>query len=170
MPNRAITEVLESTIIESFGTFAEGRGGSLSLRMGNALKCPDCGGGMSRTHRRRLEKAVYSDAYVCSRCKTRVGWYYPSLLFFLVQFRFMFSWYSRCVRCGRQESVSRLEKRDHIDSVSKNPLALFQRLLWAPVHRCSPCRLQFYDWRPPRPSSSTEKPAPTTVHANAMAG
>src|ERR1700693_4157808 len=126
--------------------------------MGNALKCRGCGGSMTRSHRRLLEKAVYSDAFACSRCKLRLGWHHPFLFFLLRQFRFVFSSYARCVRCGKQESVSRLEKRDYIDSVSKNPLALFQLLLGAPINRCSPCRLQFYDWRPPRPGSSTEEP------------
>ena len=123
------------------------------------VKCPGCASKMVRAHRRFLEKAVYSDAFVCSRCKLRLGWYHPFLFFLLRQFRFVFSYYARCVRCGKQESVSRLEKRDKIDSVSKNPLALFQCLLGAPVNRCSPCRLQFYDWRPPRPGASTAAPA-----------
>ena len=126
----------------------------------NALKCPVCGGGMTRAHRRLPEKVVYSDAFACSRCKVRLGWYHPFVFLILRQFRFVFSCYARCVRCGKQESISRLEKRDYIDSVSKNPLALFQRLLGAPINRCSPCRLQFYDWRRPRPGSSTGKVAP----------
>jgi hypothetical protein len=127
--------------------------------MSNVLKCPGCASKMVRAHRRLLEKAVYSDAFVCSRCKLRLGWYHPFLFSLLKQFRFVFSCYARCVRCGKQESVSRLEKRDYIDSVSKHPLALFQRLLGAPINRCSPCRLQFYDWRPTRAVSITEKTA-----------
>ena len=131
-----------------------------SCIVNNALKCPVCGGGMTRAHRRLPEKVVYSDAFTCSRCKVRLGWYHPFVFLILRQFRFVFSCYARCVRCGKQESISRLEKRDYIDSVSKNPLALFQRLLGAPINRCSPCRLQFYDWRRPRPGSSTGKVAP----------
>jgi hypothetical protein len=133
--------------------------------MTNALKCPGCGGGMSRAHRRLLEKAVYSDAFACSRCKLRLGWYHPFFFWVLRQFRFVFSCY---VRCGKQESVSRLEKRDYIDSVSKNPLALFQRLLRAPTTRCSPCRLQFYHSRPPLSCSNAQPAAPAGENPPAL--
>jgi hypothetical protein len=37
-----------------------------------------------------------------------------------------------------------------VDSFSQNPLALMQVMIGAPVNRCSPCPLQFFDCRKPR--------------------
>jgi hypothetical protein len=64
--------------------------------------------------------------------------------------RFPFSRHSRCIRCG-SDAIQRLKKRDKQDGFLQNPLALIQGLTGAPVNRCSSCRLQFFDWRRPRP-------------------
>jgi hypothetical protein len=64
---------------------------------------------------------------------------------FYARCRFLFSRHSRCIRCG-SEAVQRLKKRDKVDGFSQNPLALMQVLIGAPVNRCSPCWLQFFDW------------------------
>ena len=99
-----------------------------------------------RVHRTIVEKLVWSDMYQCSGCQRRVGTCHRALYAYG---RFLFSRYSRCIRCG-SEAVQRLNKRDKVDGFSQNPLALVQALTGAPVNRCSPCRLQFFDWRKPR--------------------
>ena len=64
---------------------------------------------------------------------------------------FLFSRYSHCPRCGSGD-VHRSSKRDHIDSFSKNVLTVLQGVFDAPINKCPACRLQFYDWRRPRPA------------------
>jgi len=100
-------------------------------------------------HRKRLEKLVCSDAYLCLRCNPRMGCYHPFLQKSAIQFQFVFSTHSRCIRCGKSEHVTRLAKRDYIDGFSKNPLSWLQKVMGAPINGCSPCRLQYYDWRGP---------------------
>jgi uncharacterized protein with PIN domain len=114
------------------------------------ILCPHCDGRLTRVHREPLEKIRYSDMYVCLHCKRRMGSIHKALFLYT---RFLFSRTSRCLRCG-QEDIQRLEKPDKIDRFSTHPLALVQKLFGAPIHRCVPCRLQFYDWRRPRRRSS----------------
>ena len=102
---------------------------------------------MLRVHRRPWEKILYSEMYVCAACNLRAGEFHRALM---ANFRFVFSRYSHCIRCG-SEAVQRLAKRDKVDGFSNHPLAWVQVLLGAPVNRCSPCRVQFFDWRKPRP-------------------
>lgn len=111
---------------------------------------------MAHVHRKRLEKLVYSDAYLCMRCNVRVGWYYPFVQMSMIQFQYVLSWYSRCLRCGRTERISRLAKRDYIDGFSKSPLSWAQKMMGAPINRCSACRLQYYDWRRPSPEAKPQ--------------
>jgi len=111
---------------------------------------------MAHVHRKLLEKLVYSDAYLCVRCNVRVGWYHSFLLAQLVRLRFVFSCHTRCLKCGKTERVSRLAKRDYIDGVSKSPLSWLQRVMGAPINRCSACRLQYYDWRRPSPEAKSQ--------------
>ena len=63
-----------------------------------------------------------------------------------MNFGYLFSPYTHCVRCGTI-SVTRAAKRDRIDSVSRNILSRIQHLLGAPLNKCAACRLQYYDWR-----------------------
>jgi hypothetical protein len=104
-----------------------------------------------RVHRNVLEKFLWSSKYECSDCKRREGAYHR---YIYAHWRFLFSRHSRCIRCG-SEAVERLKKRDKVDGFSLNPLALIQVLTGAPVNRCSPCRLQFFDWRKPREGAIT---------------
>jgi DNA-directed RNA polymerase subunit RPC12/RpoP len=104
---------------------------------------------MLRVHRTPFEKIVWSDMFECAECGHRAGTYYNALY---ANSRFLFSRYSRCIRCG-SEAVQRLAKRDKVDGFSQHPLALIQAVVGAPVNRCSPCRLQFFDWRKPRPGA-----------------
>jgi hypothetical protein len=87
--------------------------------------------------------------YECPKCNRRVGAYHN---FLYSHVRFLFARHSRCIRCG-SEAVQRLKKRDKVDGFSHNPLALVQAVTGAPVNRCSPCRLQFFDWRKPHPDA-----------------
>jgi hypothetical protein len=109
--------------------------------------CPKCDLRLLRVHRKLWEKLFYSNMYRCGGCERRSGEVHIGLL---AQVRFIFSRYSHCIRCG-SDAVQRLAKRDTVDGFSSHPLALAQVLLAAPVNRCSPCRLQFFDWRKPRP-------------------
>ena len=62
---------------------------------------------MARTHRKRLEKLVYSDVFLCVRCGVRVGWPYAFLRESKIQLQCVFSRHSRCLRCGRPRAVFR---------------------------------------------------------------
>jgi uncharacterized protein with PIN domain len=112
-------------------------------------KCPECRKDLSRMPRSRLQKIVYSTFYRCTHCKLRMGWYHPFLYRQLVQVRFVFSRQSRCIRCSSY-AVHKIDRRDHVDSMSKHLLSGFQRLFGAPIVKCPDCRLQYHDWRPIR--------------------
>lgn len=101
--------------------------------------CPHCRERFVQVRRKLWERVFYSDAFICKKCRRRVRALRGNLAY-------LFSSYARCVRCGSY-GVSRLMKPDRVDGFTRNPLGLVQRLLGAPVCRCSPCRLQFYDWR-----------------------
>lgn len=111
--------------------------------------CPACSRRMSRVHRSPVQKILYGDSFICPKCKTKRGRLRPALAELVSSLRFVFSKSSRCPKC-ESYGVYRLTERDRIDSMSSNPVALFQFLLRAPVHKCPKCRLRFYDWRKPR--------------------
>jgi len=105
--------------------------------------CSSCGRHLIRTHRTRVQKLLFSDAFKCGKCGRRSYNLHPSLH---VKSLFLFSRYTRCIACGNLD-VHRLEKRDRIDSVSKRLVSRLMQLLGAPINRCAACRLQYYDWR-----------------------
>jgi hypothetical protein len=102
-----------------------------------------------RTHRTRLQRLVYSDVFRCSKCGQRSRRVHTSLAATLT---FFFSRHTHCIRCGT-ERVHRMQKRDRIDSVSKNLASRLLHLSGAPLNKCIGCRLQYYDWRTPEPSN-----------------
>jgi uncharacterized protein with PIN domain len=127
--------------------------------------CDACGAHLSRVHRTAIEKLVFADVFRCGRCGRRVR---RGHRWARVNLSFYFSTRTRCVRCGSVD-VRRAHKLDHVDSVSKHPLSLLQRLLLAPVTRCFACRLQYFDWRPLHPmvkaraeAGDAGQPAPTS--------
>ena len=124
--------------------------GALGPTVSAMLPCHGCGKRLIRVHRTRLEKLVWSDMYECPKCNRRTGAYHA---FLYAHSRFLFSRHSCCVRCGSR-AVQRLKKRDKVDGFSHDPLAWVQALTGAPVNRCSPCRLQFFDWRKPHPDAN----------------
>ena len=113
--------------------------------------CPSCASRMSRAHRTRLQKVLYFETFVCPKCHLHVSRYHSFLSLILLQFRFIFSGHTRCIRCGQESTVHRIDRRDKLDPFTRNPLALFQKILGAPIAKCTVCRLQYYDWRKARP-------------------
>jgi hypothetical protein len=113
-----------------------------------------------RTHRTRLEKLVYSDVFRCSKCSFQAR--QPHLFIRKMNFGFLLSRYTHCVHCGTIY-VTRVNRRDRIDSVSKNILSRIQHALGAPLNKCVACRLQYYDWRRPWAPTSEEKLEPATT-------
>ena len=91
-----------------------------------------------RTHRKRLEKLVYSEVFRCSKCgyQTRQ----PRPFIGKINIGFIFSRYTHCVRCGTLH-ITRVSKRDHVDSVSKHVFSRVQHVLAAPLNKCIACRL-----------------------------
>jgi DNA-directed RNA polymerase subunit RPC12/RpoP len=114
------------------------------------LTCPHCQKRLLHVHRRLYEKLFYSDIYICSSCGRRVGARRASQLF-------LFSTHARCIQCG-SFAVARLVKPDTVDPFTRNPLGRVQRFLGAPVYRCRPCRVQFYEWRPLRQGGESMSP------------
>ena len=45
-----------------------------------------------------------------------------------------------------------------------DPLSVVQRLLLAPLKKCHPCRLQFYDWRPVKAGAVDDVPESAVVN------
>jgi len=115
--------------------------------------CRDCGGQLARVPRTLADKLIWSEIYACPTCKRRTGTYYR---FLYAHCRFMFSRHSRCIRCG-SEAVRRLMKRDEVDGFTHNPLGLILALTAAPINHCNSCRLQFFDWRNPRPRAKVAR-------------
>ena len=107
---------------------------------------------MTHVHRKRWQKPIFSDAFECPKCRAKLYRYKRPFSLFYRQLSFIFSRYAVCARCGSGQ-IRQLEKPDRLDPFTKTPLALLQRLLGAPIRKCSPCRLQYYDWRPIRPQS-----------------
>jgi hypothetical protein len=54
--------------------------------------------------------------------------------------------FANCPRCAVSE-LDILIKRDHINTMNRNPLRLVQRFFGARLYYCFGCRLQFYDLR-----------------------
>ena len=95
---------------------------------------------------------IYTNVFRCTNCGYRLGWL---RLFLRVNYKFVFSRYTHCIKCGTAY-IQRSSKRDRIDSVSKNVLSRILFFSGAPVNKCIACRLQYYDWRPPRPDAKPE--------------
>ena len=129
--------------------------------MAFSRQCSKCDHRLDRVHRKGLENLLYSDVYVCVKCHHRVG-HNRAIEALKNQFAFIFSLYTRCPNCAGEDTLQRLKKRDRIDSRSKSPFAWIQRLLGAPIVRCFPCRLQYYDWRPLRQEWKKPKVGKTT--------
>ena len=58
---------------------------------------------------------------------------------------FVFSRYTRCIDCGgyRVRAARPRPNRPHV----RRPLSLLFGVTLAPIYHCSPCRLQYHDWR-----------------------
>lgn len=110
-------------------------------------RCPSCAHSLTRARRRPLERLLFGETFLCSKCGHRSAHLYPGLA---VRLTFVFSRFTRCVQCGSTR-VQRTASRHLVDAPSRN---LFSRLLGltgAPLNKCSSCRVHYRDWRTPRP-------------------
>jgi len=103
------------------------------------MQCDKCGGPVRRSHRRGIEKIVYSSIFKCPECKSRIK---VSLLG-----PGLFGKHAQCPRCGDLEPIRR-SNLDTVDSMSYLPFGLFHRLFCGKLYHCLFCRMQFYDSRP----------------------
>jgi hypothetical protein len=108
---------------------------------------------MARVHRRLAERFLYSTVFSCPHCKRRVHRLRDSLLSTYSTLRFVLATHSRCPRCGRR-NVNRLRRSDTIELLTRNPFALIQAVLGAPVKHCHYCRIRYFDWRGIREESA----------------
>ena len=67
---------------------------------------------------------------------------------------FIFSRYTRCVKCGARQ-VYEVNRRIPVRYRSKNLLSLLQGIFFAPPKQCLCCGLQYYDVRRVAPARST---------------
>jgi uncharacterized protein with PIN domain len=112
--------------------------------------CPRCGAAFARVRRSFVGRALFRKVQICSACGYREReWRVP----FASEAAFVFSRYTRCIECGGYR-VRRLSERDHIDRMSAHPLSLVFGVVLAPINHCSPCRLQYRDWRGIRSSDT----------------
>lgn len=112
------------------------------------VSCPRCGEIMRRSRRSFFESLFFAAAYRCDECRLRIRF---SRLKTLKTKR-----YVSCPRCGNF-SLNILSRRDHIDSMSKNPLRRMLGMLHARLYHCRGCRYQFHDLR--RRAPTQKKPA-----------
>ena len=100
--------------------------------------CPKCGAPTQRGRRSLFRRLVSRAVFVCGSCglKIAVGRPYLSI----------FHRYAECPQCSTSK-LSRLSSRDHVDSMSRNPLRRLLGLFGAPLYHCIYCRYQFRDWR-----------------------
>lgn len=120
-------------------------------------RCAKCGGHTEKVHRTGLEKWLFATAYRCQKCKQRTRHFNP---WWSSTWRFVFSRYSVCVKCGT-ERVHSVHKRDPILDLSKHPLSLVQAIFFAPRKQCTYCRLQYYDLRAVSPAKLARTPQET---------
>lgn len=110
-------------------------------------ECPHPSGCQVRVSRHWLQRIFYTEVYYCTDCGVRLGIHHRYLsVLFVKNVRFIFSRYSHCVSCGS----GAVDAGGSIYLLSRNPFGWIQLLAAAPLRECSPCGLQFFDWRPAR--------------------
>lgn len=117
-----------------------------------SIPCPRCGTGLERVPRSSAERLIYRKVLACSACGYRM---HERRVPFHSLAVFVFSRYTHCIEC-RNPRVRLLPRRDGIDRMSAHPLSLLFSLTLAPIYHCSPCRLQYHDWRRVDPAFQTE--------------
>ena len=113
-------------------------------------RCAKCGGHTERARRTPLERVIFRTAYRCQSCKHRTR-HVSASVWWSSTWRFVFSRYAVCVKCGTR-NVRSSHKRDPILDHSKHPLSLIQALFLLPRKQCPYCRLEYFDVRPVAPT------------------
>jgi DNA-directed RNA polymerase subunit RPC12/RpoP len=105
------------------------------------LTCRECGENLRRSKRRFWERLYYLEAYRCVGCGHR---YYVTW-----SSRLQLARVAKCPKCRFQE-VTPLKRIDKIDRMQSGLFNLVHRILGGKLYHCWFCRLQFYDFRPPK--------------------
>ncbi len=119
------------------------------------MQCPKCSGVLVRSHRRGLEKLIFSQAYRCKGCQYRKCESYLSTG--------ILDKYASCPRCGNPVP-DRRSRRDRVDSMLHTPLRMLHWMMGGKLYHCVFCRLQFYDVRDIK--SAAEESRPSRREAN----
>lgn len=117
---------------------------------------------MARVPRMGMHRLIYRRVLQCPSCGFRHA---SRRLPFEATTNFALSLHTRCIQCGNQK-VRRLPKRDQIDAMSHHPISLLLGLLFAPIYHCSPCRLQYRDFRPTSRAAAALRGAPPSDYAD----
>jgi len=121
--------------------------------------CPTCGATLERVRRSLIGRLLFRKVQACGACGCRIReWRVP----FEDALTFLFSRHTRCIECGSAR-VRCLATRDRIDRMSNHPFSVLCALGFAPIYHCSPCRLQYHDWRRADPAASANRAAPTSA-------
>ncbi len=113
-------------------------------------RCPECGGRVLRSHRKRWERLFWVAALRCRSCSHR----------FLITSRaltFSAGPWVRCPRCGTTE-ITRIPEPDPVDPMHAHWLNSVRRLLHGKLYHCRYCRIQFYDLRKRSPQRAGTAP------------
>ena len=123
-------------------------------------KCVQCGAYTKKVRRTPWERLICGSAYQCQECKRR---YRFMNLRWSATFRFIFSRYTVCVKCGRPD-VHGFHRRDPIVDRSWHPLSLIQQVVFAPRRHCPYCRLQYFDVRRVAPHTRRDSRIPQNAN------
>ncbi len=106
---------------------------------------------MVRSHRRAIEKLIFSQTFRCKDCnwRKRDSYLRTGLL----------EEYASCPRCGNL-APDRRSKPDKVDSMLHTPLRFLYKIVGGKLYHCVFCRLQFYDTRPLKPMPKKEVATP----------
>ena len=120
------------------------------------MQCPKCSGVLVRSHRRGIEKLIFSQAYRCKGCNHRKCESYLMTG--------LFDKYACCPRCGNPVP-DRRSRRDKVDSMLHTPLRMLHWMLGGKLYHCVFCRLQFYDIRPIKSAAVSQRADPSSSKA-----
>jgi uncharacterized protein with PIN domain len=123
--------------------------------------CPNCGALLERVPRSFIGRLFFRRIRQCPKCHQTVR---ERRIPFEDAFRFIFSRWTRCIRCGGYR-VQRIRQRDMIDRMSFHPLSRLMAVTFAPIYHCHLCRLQYRDWRGLHPDVAANAAQQAALHA-----